>query len=69
MNFHNDDSSVKTRKDLIAASHSGQQTSDFIEWLRLRANLLQFFFDAGFQNEARSTDFCTLLLAENIRLS
>jgi hypothetical protein len=31
MNFHNDDSSVKTRKDLLAASHCGQQTFDFIE--------------------------------------
>jgi hypothetical protein len=31
MNFHNDDSSVKPRKDLLAASRSGQQTSDFIE--------------------------------------
>jgi hypothetical protein len=39
MNFHNDDSSVKTRKDLLAASHCGQQTYNFIEETKRWANV------------------------------
>ena len=49
MNFHNDDSSVIIREDLLAASHGGQQTCNFIECWRIRANVPTPFLTAIFK--------------------
>src|SRR5579872_850753 len=52
MNFHNDDSSVKTWKDPDCGLEQRQQTFDFIELWRIRAMLGRWFLKELFQKEA-----------------